>query len=297
MDIIFDNIHYLFIPIIIFLIVRTNARYKKLREKPEIAKTAPGKDWVLPLIIATFISAFINGIIAVFFLTVLWVMRLDPKTDSKEIPFPSDLDRSRAKGTYTWLLLSPFLNVVVLLIGVVISYSSRTSTNVWVLVALLPLIIHLPVLFRLDPNSPFVFRHTQQAIFLLALRAGMTALALNIGRYPQDGSLLFLWGNGSLWLFGSIWGQNQVHRGTGWWIQRKGEKVLPKDAILTEEPLPGNKTEKPVSSDKIESLLNSLNTEGSNARQIALNAFRTGTPETRKKAVLVLSQLGEVEKF
>lgn len=254
------------------------------------------RSWVWPFIIALLL-AFWSVAFALFFLAIVWVMRLDPKADSKEIPFPSDKDRKRARGTYIWLLLSPFLNVIVLLIGVLNSYSSRTPTNEWVLIALLPLVFHLPVLARLDSNSPFVFRHTQQAIFLLALRASMTALALNIGRYPEDGIWLFLLGNGSIWLVGSIWGINQVNRGTGWWIGRKDEKVLPKDAMPTETPISRDKMEKPMLNEELGELLKSLNAEGNNARQIALNAFRQGTPDTRKKAVTVLSKLGEVEKF
>jgi len=253
-------------------------------------------NWVWPIIIAILLS-FWSVVFGLFFLAIVWVMRLDPKVDLKDIPFPSDKDRKRARGTYIWLLLSPFLNVIVLLIGVFNSYSSSTPTNEWVLIALLPLILHLPVLVRLDSNSPFVFRHTQQAVFLLALRASMTALALNIGSYPEDGIWLFLLGNGFLWLVGSIWGMYQAHHGTGWWIGRKGEKVLPKGATPTEKVVATVKSEKSIPGSELESLLKSLNAEGSNARQIALNAFRKGTPEQRKKAVSVLSQLGEVEKF
>jgi len=253
-------------------------------------------NWAWPIIIAILL-AFWSVIFALFFLAIIWIMRLNPKADSKEIPFPSEKDRKRARGTYIWLLLSPFLNVIVLLIGVFNSYSSRTPTNEWVLIALLPLVFHLPVLARLDSNSPFVFRHTQQAIFLLALRASMTSLALNIGSSPDDGILLFLFGNGFLWLVGSIWGLNQANHGKCWWIGRKGEKVLSKDAVPTEKPVSRDKMEKPIPNEELGELLKSLNAEGSNARQIALNAFRQGTPETRKKAVTVLSKLGEVEKF
>jgi len=278
-----------------FLIKKQNG--KKDEAQNISTKVKPKRrGWIWPVIIALLL-AFWSLVFALFFLSIVWVMRLNPKTESKEIPFPSDKDRKRARGTYIWLLLSPFLNVIVMLIAVINAYGSTTPTNEWVLIALLPLVFHLPVLVRLDSNSPFVFRHTQQAIFLLALRASMTAFALNIGSYPEDGILLFLFGNGFLWLAGSIWGLNQVNHDTGWWIGRKGEKVLPKDAIPAEKPIARGKLEKPISSNELESLLRSLDAEGSNARQIAFNAFRNGTPEARKKAVLVLSQLGEVEKF
>ena len=278
-----------------FLLRKQNEK-KNETQNTSINDKPKRRGWAWPIII-TILLSFWSVVFGLFFIAIVWVMRLDPKTDSKEIPFPSDKDKKRARGTYIWLLLSPFLNVIVLLIGVFNSYSSKTPTNEWVLIALLPLVLHLPVLTRLDSNNPFVFRHTQQAVFLLALRASMTALALNIGSYPEDGIWLFLLGNGSLWLVGSIWGMYQAHHGTGWWIGRKGEKVLPKDVTPTEKPVTTVKSERSIPGSELESLLKSLNTEGSNARQIALNAFHKGTPEQRKRAVLVLSQLGEVEKF
>ena len=252
-------------------------------------------NWVWPILIAIAL-AFWSIVFALFFLAIVWVMRLDPKTDSKEIPFPSDLDRKHAKGTYTWLLVSPILNVIIFAIAVMF-LDWNSNTNERVVAALVPLIIHLPVLPKLVSKRPFLFRHTQQAVFLLALRASMAALALNISKYPNEGIWLFILGNGFLWLFGSLWGRSQAHRGTGWWIQRKGEKVLAKDEIPTEKSVSMEQAETPLPDDKLEDILKSLNAEGNNARQIALNAFRKGTPETRKKALLVLSQMGEVEKF
>lgn len=244
------------------------------------------RSWILPAII-TITFAFWSVVFAFFFLAVVWILRLNPKTDSKEIPFPSDKDKKRAKGTYTWLLLSPPLNVIIFVIAVS-NLGSRSSANERVIAALIPLLIHLPVLIRLDSKSPFVFRHTQQAIFLLALRASMATLALNIGKYPDDGIWLFIFGNGFLWLVGSFWGRGQARHGTCWWINRKGGKVLAPDAISVVSQ---------IKSDEFDHLLKSLNAEGNTARQKALNAFRTGTPEIRIKAVLILSELGEVEKF
>ena len=257
-----------------------NTSHDRVMNKPK------WKSWVLPVIIAIAL-AFWSVVYALFFLAIVWVMRLNPNTDTKEIPFPTDNDRKRAKGTYTWLLLSPFLNVIILVIAV-INLSSKSSANERVFAALIPLVIHLPVLIRLDAKSHFVFRHTQQAIFLLALRASMAALALNISKYPDDGIWLFFLGNGFLWLFGSFWGRGQAHRGTCWWIERKGEIFLTVDTVPVE---------KTTGSAEIKDSLKSLKAEGNTARQKALNAFRTGTPEARKKAVLILSEMGEVEKF
>jgi len=272
---------------IITLAYFSNRGNKKKDISTKSVKVKPGwKGWILPAII-TIVLAFWSMVFALFFLAVVWVLHLDPKTVSKEIPFPSDKDRKRAKGTYTWLLLSPPLNVIIFVI-VVINLSSRSSANERVIAALIPLLIHLPVLIQLDSKSPFVFRHTQQAIFLLALRASMATLALNISKYPYDGIWLFLFGNGFLWLVGSFWGRGQAHRGTGWWINRKGERVLAADAVPVEQSTESAETEE---------MLKSLNAKGNTTKEKELNAFRTGTPEIRKKAVLILTELGEVEQF
>ena len=264
---------------------QSDKKYPETRvtERPSQTQNRPKwQNWLLPIGLALVLAIWtIWG--ALFFLAVVWVVRLNPKTDSKEIPFPSDDDRKRAKGTYTWLWLSPFLNVIILVIGV-INLSSKSSINERVAIALLPLVFHLPVLIRLDSKNPFVFRHTQQAIILLALRAGMAALALSINKYPYDGIWLFLLGNGSLWLFGTLWGRNQVIRNDCWWMRRKGE--------TTAQP-----QEQPITDDELDVLVKGLDAEGNTVRRNALNAFRKGTPETRKKAVLVLSKLGEVEEF
>ena len=267
----------------------TSRKSKKKTTTITTQSTQTGfRSWIVSIIIVIVLANW-SLVFALFFLAVVWVMRLNPKLDSKEIAFPSEKDKKRAKGTYTWLLFSPFLNVVVLLIAVIGNYSISNSTDEWVLIALLPLVFHLPVLVRLDSNNPFVFRHTQQAIFLLALRASMTSLALNIGRYPEDGIWLFLLGNGFLWLFGSFWGRGQAHQGTGWWIKQKGEKILSKEIVPAEEPL--------ITGEELDTMLKSLNAKGNTTRQQALSAFHQGTREDRKKAVLILNKLGEVEKF
>jgi len=245
------------------------------------------QSWLIPLGVALILCVW-SFVYALFFIAIVWIMKKNPATDSKEIPFPSDKERKRAKGTYTWLFLSAVPNLLIFVLAVN-DLSSRSNANERVLAALMPLIIHLPVLIRLDFKSPFVFRHTQQAVFLLALRASTAALALNINKYPDNGIWLFLLANGFLWLFGSLWGRGQGNKGKGWWIQRKGEIVLTKDAIPEDVPT--------TKMDDLNDLLDSLGVEGNTPRQKALNAFRKGSIETRKKAILILTQLGEVEKF
>jgi len=221
---------------------------------------------------------------ALFFLATVWLLRLDPKPHQKEIPYPSDLDKDSAKGIYAWLLLSPFLTVPTMIVAA-LNLDWNSSPNQRVFAALVPAIFHLALLLRFDSKKPFVYRHAQQAIFLVALRAGMASIALSIGTYPGDGAWLFFLGNGSLWLFGSLWGRNQAIHKNCWWMKRKDETILPPDikpgeqSVTTTEPITtAIKKNKPA-------------IEG------ALHTFRTGTPEERKQAILSLSQLGEVETF
>jgi hypothetical protein len=238
----------------------------------------------------------------VFFLAIVWLMKLDRKPYSKILPFPSDADKKSAKRIYTWLLLSPFITVPVFLFSVVILYDS-SSINELVLTALIPLIFHTILLLGLNSKSAFVYRHTQQAIFLVALRTGMAALAVNIGSYPEDGLGLFLLGNGSLWLFGSLWGRNQVIRGECWWARRKGEIIAAKEGTDVEsemEELASELKHKMNLSPKEHLELGTLSLvrqRNDQAKQHALEAFRFGTKKIKNQAVDILDTLGEVEMF
>jgi len=224
---------------------------------------------------------------ALFFLAAVWILSLDPKPRLKEIPFPSDVDRDSAKGLYTWLFLSPLLTVPAM-IYLMATMSYYSSINERILAALLPGVLHLLMLSNLATKSQFVYRHTQQALFLAACRAGMAAIALNIGGIG-DGIWLFLLGNGSLWLFGTFWARNQAVRRECWWLTRKGEVILPAQAEIADQP---------VMYVELNEILVSMNaTDRQQAKEKSLQAFRTGSSEARKKAVLVLSKLGEVEKF
>ena len=244
------------------------------------------RKWILPIILAAIIAIkTIAG--GLFFLAVLWLMRLNPKLYHKTIPFPSDADKKIAKRIYTWLLLSPFITVPVFVISA-LNLSYQSSINERVLCALIPLIFHIVLLFGFDSKSSFVFRHTQQAILLVALRAGMAALAVNIGSSPGDGLGLFILGNGSLWLFGSLWGRNQVIRGECWWAKRKGEIIL-----HTIEQLEMLSPQENIQHSK-QLMQKSRNDAAANH---ALIAFRFGDSEIRNQAVDILDKLGEVEMF
>jgi hypothetical protein len=238
-----------------------------------------------------FLIAIWTALGALFFLAVVWVLRMKP---SPEVSFVlARNDKKTAQRIYTWLFLSSFLTVPIFFMSAAGTYSSSITNNEYVLMALVPLVLHLPLLTGLTSKSGFVYRHTQQAILLIALRAGMASLAaLNVEDHIDYALLLFVFGNGLLWLIGSIVGWSQVSSGKCWLMERKGEKLLAPESAQTP------RTSTSLEDKELEDMLKSLDAPGmTTARQKAMHAFRTGTPDMKKRAVAVLSQLGEVEKF
>lgn len=224
---------------------------------------------------------------AVLFLSVVWLLRQNPEPDASFTL--SDSDKKTAKIVYGWLLFSPVLTVPVFIVSIIyLSYGASSVTDRG-LEALIPLIFHLPLLWGLTSKNTFVYRHTQQGILLIALRAGMAMITSSISSYSEIGFWLFLLGNGSLWLFGSTWGWNQVSRGECWWMQQKGEKLITTESTDADSPL---------IDEELEDLLKSLNAKDElTVKTKALHAFRSGRHETKKRAVELLSKLGEVETF
>ncbi len=274
---------------LIYLLVKPGNKTPKAAQSSSALKTQRSQTrnwqiWFRYFFIALLIAIWtIWG--ALFFLAVVWIMRLNPEPYSPAAPTPSDLDKDSAKGVYTWLLISPALTLPTLFMAEAIL---GPSINDQVLAALIPLIFHIPLLFRLNKKQLFIYRHTQLAILLVALRAGMTALALN----TNDPETLFLLGNGSLWLFGTMWARNQVIRGECWLMQRKGETIIMSESV---EP---DKHDIPIIDKELAGMLDSLNTDSVKAaKEKALHAFQTGTPTIKKRAVAVLAKLDEVEKF
>jgi hypothetical protein len=157
-----------------------------------------------------------------------------------------------------------------------------------VFAALTPLVLHIPLLFGLTSKSRFVYRHTQQGILLIALRAGLASLAVSVGRYPDDGLWLFLLGNGMLWLFGSIWGRNQISRNDCWLIRRKREAI---DVAFDKAGNLAPHTHLQKSRDFLQG------SRTAEAKEHALAAFRRGNREIRTQAVWLLEVMEEVEKF
>lgn len=72
-------------------------------------------------------------------------------------------------------------------------------------------------------------------------------------------------------------------------MKQKGEKRLASDSV---------KADLPPMDKELGNLLKSLNAEDKlTTKTKALSAFRAGTSESKKRALEVLSRLGEVEKF
>ena len=232
---------------------------------------------------------------ALFFIAVVWVLRLNPSPEAS--PRIGNNEQKTARRIYTWLFLSPFLTIPIF-IGMLFN-AYNASANEYVLIALTPLLLHTPLLFGLTSNSTFVYRHTQQGIFLIALRAGMASLAaVNVEDNIGYALLLFFLGNGAIWLIGSMTGWSQISDGKCWFMQRRGETIISMD--IKKIVAPESRTTQPNETDKkMEQLLNGMDAkEKEAAKEKSLEAFRSGIRgEVRKNAVNILSILGEVEKF
>jgi len=213
-----------------------------------------------------------------------------------------EAEKKVARRVYWWLLLSPFVTVPCFGSQVLTLYSATVGERV--LAALVPLIFHIPLLFGLLSRSRFVQRHTQQAFILIGLRASMAAISLNLGRDPSDGLWLWFFGNGALWLFGSLWGLNQATRGDCWLMRRRGEgEELPRPwAVPAGVPttpvaqLPFDVTADPNAAfeDGRRLLRGGKRVE---ATACFLLAFREGPPDLRHRALAELERLGVVETF
>ena len=246
------------------------------------------QSWLLPIGIA-FLIAIWTVFGALFFLAAVWVLRLNPGTD---VSFTLDRnDQKTAQRVYTWLFFSPFITVPIF-IGAVVNASYNATINERVLTALIPLIIHAPLLLGLTSKSGFVYRHTQQGILFIAVRAGMASLAaINVEDHIDYALLLFFFGNGALWLIGNIVGGSQVSNRKCWFMERKGEKIILPGLVASEN------IDHPIMDKELTSMLESLNADSIKAaKEKALHAFQTGTPTIKKRAVAVLTKLGEVEK-
>lgn len=223
---------------------------------------------------------------ALFFLAVVWMMRQNPGVDSSFTI--TEKEKKLARGIYMWLLLSPVL-VLPVFVGMLINFDfPEADTNTHALITMIPLIFHVPLVTGLTSKSAFVYRHTQQAILLIALRVGVATLAISVGSYPMDRIWLFLLGNGSLWLLGSLWGLDQVSRGECWLMKQKGERRIMKNE-RAEDLSPQ------IHLEQSREFMERYN--AAEAKKHALTAFRSRDREVRLQAVRLLSALHEVEEF
>jgi len=250
--------------------------------------------WIVPIIIAL-VLAFWSIWISFLFIVATGILSLNPAPNSNWML--DDNQKKTAKRVYTWLFWSPIITVP-LFIGMINLVSlGFSSTNIGVFAALIPLIFHIPLLIGLSSKNAFVYRHTQQGILLIALRAVLAAVAVSTGDY---GILIFLFGNGALWLFGSLFGWSQVSDGKSWLMKRKGETIARMEIKNEKIAAPKSQTIQPDETNlKMTDILNNMNApEKKIAKEKALQAFQSGIQgEVRKNAVNILSILGEVETF
>lgn len=242
---------------------------------------ADWKSW-LPYVVITLMLAIGTIWGALFFLVVVWLLRQNPGAGTDFTV--GENEKKTTRRVYTWSFLSPLLTVPVFIGALFSAYDSSTEGHV--LAALIPLILHIPLLAGLTSKNGFVYRHTQQGLLLMALRAGIASLAAI--NFDSVGILLYLAGNGGLWLLGSLLGWDQVRRGDCWLMRRKGETV----EIITGEP--GNLAPA-VHLQKSREFMQRFKKE--EAKSHALAAFRKGDRDVRLQALWVLEVLEEVEKF
>jgi hypothetical protein len=251
------------------------------------------KRWIVYLVIALVLSLW-SGLIALLFLVFMAIILQNPKG---EINFAvSKEEKSTARRVYTWLFISSIFTVPLLIFLLFETYSQSLSNNELVLTALVPALLHLPLLLGLSSKSIFVYRHSQQGLLLSALRAVVAAVAVSIGDYPYEGIWLFLLGNGSLWLFGCIWGWVEVNRGECWWLKQRGDVIAVSSESIRSPKIEHHSKLSPEQNLEYSKWFLKRQLKNS-AKEYALEAFRSGDYEIRRQAVRVLDDLNEVEFF
>ena len=158
-----------------------------------------------------------------------------------------------------------------------------------------PALVQVVLLIPLWSPYLYVRRHGQQA-FSLAV-GGVLSAVLIVGL--SRGGLIGLWVfvNGALWVFGTVWGLRQIKRGDCWLMRRRGEVselprpwAAPKVLEAALAPAPPGPTLAPGAA-----------TAGQGERAATVEGlrlvFRTGSPEERQRAIEALKALGEIEEF
>jgi len=251
--------------VLIYMLFNSKSKKAMAMDAPYKKPNDP-KKWILPFIIAIVLTLWSFGF-SLIFLAIVWIMRLDPKSDLSHRV--TDAEKKICERNYNWLRNSSFITIPVFFIAMYMDAPPIVAVSI-------TFIFHIPIIQRLKTENLFVFRHTQQALYLLILRA-MTAIVIFWIYYLDEGFWLFVLVNGSLWLFGTNWEIKQVKNNDCWLMRRRNEEII----VEVESP-----SDSPIDA----------KTRNTKIKQ-SLQTFRTGTPDEREKAVLTLSQLGEVEKF
>ena len=240
--------------------------------------------WVWPVLAIVGIALFSVGG-ALFFLSVVALLNRKPGPDASYMVGVQE--KKTAGRIYTWLFLSPLLTVPCLFFNIN-ALSFTDSFQLTSLGLILPIILQTPLLLGLTSQSAYVFRHTQQGILLAAVRVASTLILFGLISDEAFSVISFLFVNGGLWLFSSLWGWNQTGSGTCWWLKRQGE-VITKPAAIP------SSAEAMIHLNKSRAFLGQF--KKNEAVEHAIAAFRGGDRETRIQAVQLLSALDEVERF
>ncbi|HSG45020.1 MAG TPA: hypothetical protein VLA72_17875 [Anaerolineales bacterium] len=237
------------------------------------------KSWVAPIIIAI-VLGFWNASLSIVYLLIVWVIRLNPKKELAHIV--TDDTKKICEKNIKWLRNSSFITIPIFLIALNVGAHPFIA-------AFLPFVFHLALIGRLQTENLYIYRHTQQALFLLLIRAGTTIAIFSY--FYLDGFLVFVIVNGALWLFGANWEIKQIKTNDCWLMRRRGEEInVPQIPVDADQPVELDKA-------TTDMLKNATTKEKKAGVKKSIKVFRTGTRQERKKAVLVLAELGEVEKF
>jgi hypothetical protein len=211
-------------------------------------------------------------------------------------------EEQRSRRFYLLLLLSPFITVPWAIVGLMpLSYYAPLHLR---LIAIsVPGLVYLLLLFGWLSPHRYVRRHMQQALLLAGLR--LVSSLLFLGLLQLD--CFWYLSNGSLWLFGSILGANQLSRGDCWLMRQLGEgDQLPRPWAKAQpgpvqKPLPAEWLNVVGSLDGQEALSRAqFLLERHQVEQAVVYltaAFRTGPTEVKQQALARLEAIGEVELF
>jgi hypothetical protein len=190
-----------------------------------------------------------------------------------------------ARRVYWWLLLVPVFAVPFW--WLIIPYNPNFGEILGP--SLFALVFYLPILIWATSDNPFIQVHARQGLILLALRFLSPLLIFLV--FGWDAMLpLFIVVNGSLWLFGSMFGLAQVGNGTSF---------LPFDrSKIVADPISDQTPHAEILISSLDEARASLIAgERSLSIKQALAVFRNDDAASKESAMKFLAELGEVEEF